>query len=431
MKVLCTTLGSPSHGRAQLPTLRALKAAGHDILVATAPDLADVFEPDGFRVLDCLPTISGETTQAAFKETLTAAGLPTEHRPEQSGSAAGRPPQSKIEIMHQKIMQVMTLALSGPLALRLREATLPVVRDFGPDLILRDGLDMSTVLVSEETGILQVATPSGAGNVIDPALIHSNLNAVREKLGLPRKDDPLSIVPYGRIDYVPPAFSFARHLPASFSYRQTLQVDQHAVLPSWIADLPADRPLVLAALGTALPMRHAAANADNPSPMTLVPGSDPVQTLGAIIDGVSRLDDCNVIVATSGLPVDRPDLPGHVHLTNRVPQPLLLESVDVFVTHGGFNSIRESLRTATPMAVFPHFGDQIHNAKRVQELGLGREITDRTADGVAAACRAVLGDGAITATTRAARLRMLALPEVESVATDLENLVERGTLVGH
>jgi len=127
-------------------------------------------------------------------------------------------------------------------------------------------------------------------------------------------------------------------------------------------------------------------------------------------------------VATSGVPADTDGLPPHVRVTDRLPQPLLLEAVDLFLTHGGFNSIRESLRTATPLAVLPQFGDQPDNARRVQELGLGREVTDRTPDGIAAACRAVLADPAYGVRARQARLAMLALPEIDNAVADLEKI---------
>jgi hypothetical protein len=56
---------------------------------------------------------------------------------------------------------------------------------------------------------------------------------------------------------------------------------------------------------------------------------DPVDTLRSMIRALSALDECTVIVATSGVPADSDGLPGHVHVTDRVPQPLLLESVDL------------------------------------------------------------------------------------------------------
>ncbi|QNP75015.1 glycosyltransferase family 1 protein [Streptomyces roseirectus] len=404
MRVLFTTLGSPSHGRAQLPLARALAAAGHDVLVATTPSLVSVFEKDDVRVT----TAMDEFTPHTF---IPPALLEQAARPGPDGEV----PQDVLE-------RVMPLAMSGPMARKLREWILPVAQEFRPDLILRDGMDLGSCLTAEQLGVPQLPTPSGSSNILDPAEVLPGLNALREEAGLPLQEDPLSVVPHGRIDYVPAAFSFAQHLPSSWSYRQPVTVDRRPVLPQWIADLPTDRPLVLAALGTALPMvREMTADGEEEQPPFPMP--DPVQTLRSMIAAVSRLEECTVVVSTSGIPADTDGLPPHVHVTDRVPQPLLLESVDLFLTHGGFNSIRESLRTATPMAVLPQFGDQFGNARRVQELGLGREVTDPTPDGITAAVRAVLADPDVGARARAARLAMLALPEIDSAVTDLEKLV--------
>ncbi|TDC22928.1 glycosyltransferase, partial [Streptomyces sp. 8K308] len=57
MRVMCTTMGSPSHGRAQLPLLRALSAAGHEVLVVTDEVLAPVFREDDVRVLTRMPDL--------------------------------------------------------------------------------------------------------------------------------------------------------------------------------------------------------------------------------------------------------------------------------------------------------------------------------------------------------------------------------------
>ncbi|MFD0392328.1 glycosyltransferase [Streptomyces nogalater] len=146
------------------------------------------------------------------------------------------------------------------------------------------------------------------------------------------------------------------------------------------------------------------------------------ESLAAILEAAAELDDCTVVVSTSGVPVDTEGLPGHVHVAERVPQPLLLESVDLFVTHGGFNSVREALRTGTPLAVLPHFGDQYTNAERVAELGLGGHITDRGARGIADMCRTLLADPAPRARMRAAQLAMLTLPDVEQAVGDLEGI---------
>ncbi|MCE0444840.1 hypothetical protein LT493_04710 [Streptomyces tricolor] len=110
---------------------------------------------------------------------------------------------------------------------------------------------MGAVLTAELLGVPQLPTPSGFGNILDPAETLEPLNERRRELGLPGQDDALSVVPHGRVDYVPPAFSFARHLPKAWSYRQTVDVERGGALPGWAAELPTDRPLVYAAIGTA------------------------------------------------------------------------------------------------------------------------------------------------------------------------------------
>lgn len=403
MRVLFTTVGSPSHGRAQLPLARALAAAGHEVLVATTALLVPVFERDDVRVVPCIEAFEPRAfLPPGLADDMQQPGLDDAQR-------------------RALIMAALSQAISGPMAQRILESVRPVAREFRPHLILRDGMDMSACLLAEQLGIPQLPTPSGSSNCLDPVGILPGLNARREDLGLPTQDDPLSLIPHGRIDYVPPAFSFAQYLPSSWAYRQTVAVDRGSVLPRWAEELPTDRPLVYAAIGTALPMFQDRPE-DGPAAQLPMQLPDPVETLSTIIKGVSALDDCTVVVSTSGVPVDTEALPAHVRLVDRLPQPLLLESVDLFLTHGGFNSIREAMRTATPMAVLPQFGDQHDNARRVQELGLGREITDSTADGITAACRAVLADPAATARARQARLTMLTLPEIEAAVPDLEKL---------
>jgi UDP:flavonoid glycosyltransferase YjiC (YdhE family) len=234
---------------------------------------------------------------------------------------------------------------------------------------------------------------------------------------LPAHRNPLSIFPDGRIDYLPPAYSFAPHLPRARSYRQSQTVDRVAVLPEWVTRLPSDRPLVFAALGTNLATRHALSAEATQLGLGV---ADPAGTLRAIIDGLSQLD-CVGVVATAG--VDDAEPAAHVHLTPWLPQPLLLECADLLLTHGGLNSIREAVRTGTAMAVLPQFADQPHNAQRVRELDLGRAIPEPSADAIAATCREVLTDPGITAAAKRAQRATLALPEIDKAAADLEKLI--------
>jgi MGT family glycosyltransferase len=55
-------------------------------------------------------------------------------------------------------------------------------------------------------------------------------------------------------------------------------------------------------------------------------------------------------------------------------QPAILPEVDVVITHGGNNTVTESLHFGKPMVVLPLFWDQHDNAQRMHELGLGRRL---------------------------------------------------------
>ncbi|CAG2167328.1 unnamed protein product [Oppiella nova] len=66
---------------------------------------------------------------------------------------------------------------------------------------------------------------------------------------------------------------------------------------------------------------------------------------------------------------DKYDLPDNMWGQQSVPQIQVLPVVDLVVTHGGNNTVTESLYFGKPMIVLPVFADQYDNAQRLHELG--------------------------------------------------------------
>ena len=69
------------------------------------------------------------------------------------------------------------------------------------------------------------------------------------------------------------------------------------------------------------------------------------------------------------------NVPSNIHIYPSVPQLAVLKMADVFVTHGGMNSVSEALVCGTPMVVIPFVSDQPVNAECVEKLGVGQKLS--------------------------------------------------------
>lgn len=67
------------------------------------------------------------------------------------------------------------------------------------------------------------------------------------------------------------------------------------------------------------------------------------------------------------------NIPDHVYIFNSVPQLEVLKHADLFITHGGLNSIKEAIYAEIPMLVYPVHSeyDPKGNAARILHHGLG------------------------------------------------------------
>lgn len=67
-------------------------------------------------------------------------------------------------------------------------------------------------------------------------------------------------------------------------------------------------------------------------------------------------------------------LPMNMFGAEHLPQTKILPLVDLVITHGGNNTVTESLFFGKPMIIMPFFADQYDNAQRLQELGYGARL---------------------------------------------------------
>ncbi len=80
------------------------------------------------------------------------------------------------------------------------------------------------------------------------------------------------------------------------------------------------------------------------------------------------------VILSVGKSIDPADLgaiPDNFTVAQFVPQLAILDEADLFVTHGGMNSINEAVMAGVPMVVVPNTIEQAVNANRVEQLHAG------------------------------------------------------------
>jgi len=128
--------------------------------------------------------------------------------------------------------------------------------------------------------------------------------------------------------------------------------------PAPPAERPVERPLVYVCFGTAYNFR--------------------AELFRAVIDALGG-QPLDVLISTGGGPVKQADLeplPENVEVREFVPAREVLARASVHITHGGCNSVHESLLAAVPMVCVPQAYDQFPFGWRLEQLGVGLKVTE-------------------------------------------------------
>ncbi|MBI5713232.1 MAG: glycosyl transferase [Chloroflexi bacterium] len=105
-------------------------------------------------------------------------------------------------------------------------------------------------------------------------------------------------------------------------------------------------------------------------------------------------DRYNVIMSIGNKidPVALGVIPSNFIVRPHVPQLEILQHADLFITHGGMNSVSEGCWYGVPMIVLPQVGDQVVIAGRIAQLGAAEKLTDITPRAIRALAEKVLSN---------------------------------------
>jgi hypothetical protein len=294
----------------------------------------------------------------------------------------------------------------GAAATRLLPDLIDVAREFCADVIVRENLEYAGCVAAEALGLPHACVAAGAEAALDQrARLAPALSKLRAQAGLAPDAD----MPYRHLHLCasPPRFDgpHAAHPETACFVRHRDTVDPTTPLPRWVVDR-GDLPLVLVSFGTVFhrtpgvyeTVLDAVGDAPAVTGIALGPGRDPT-LLGPV--------------------------PRRVHVQEWLPIPHLLDHAAAFVTHGGFNSVKEAMSRGVPMVVIPLASDQYYSAERCAALGLARVVppNDRTPARVRQELQALLHDPSYAAQAAGMAADIAALPPVETAMAALEALV--------
>jgi len=190
----------------------------------------------------------------------------------------------------------------------------------------------------------------------------------------------------------------------------------------------AGRQVIMSSMGTLVTSNHSINGWDARSGASSITGKQLCQavwagTFEAI--GAEDADSGPLIIVALGSqadPLGDIAVPANAVCVPSLQQVDLLHAgADLFLTHGGQNSFTEAMSFGTPIVVCPGFGDQIVNAQKAVELGVGlkvdRPMGDADEDGAAARCYRRKVSNAITAVLSQPKFKEAALLQAQKLRT--------------
>jgi MGT family glycosyltransferase len=176
------------------------------------------------------------------------------------------------------------------------------------------------------------------------------------------------------------------------------------------------------------------------APYEVEHGDEPVVylSLGSLASGdvelmrgliASLADSPYRVIVSKGPQHEELDLPANMTGAEFLPQASILPQVDLVITHGGNNTVTESLAFGKPMVLLPVFWDQYDNAQRMHETGVGIRLDTygHAPEELPAAVDRLLGDAGVRERLERIASRLQAAPGTERAADLVEELFRRGS----
>jgi UDP:flavonoid glycosyltransferase YjiC (YdhE family) len=373
VRVLVVSAPGVGHVFPMVPLTWALRAAGHDVLVATSSDGLAVAGA-GLPVVDALPGLDVREQFMTLRE---------QH------------PERFAEFVNRRITDVREMGEFLPVLTRpLLPGTLAAAERFRPDVVLQGALGGAGLVVAAKLGVPWVG--HGFGFVRGAGLAESfreHMAAEFEQHGveLPQRRAYIDVAPPSMVAGGPEGWSM-RYVPYNGG----------GVEPSWLDE--GRRPRVAVTLGTVAPTMN---------------GLGPVER---IIAAAPEVDAEFVLALGDKVDLDGlGPLPPNVRAAGWIPLNSLLATSSLLIHHGGAGTAMTPLAMGVPQLVAPSGADRYINADAVQDRGVGMQVDEHELD--ARVINQLLGEEKFRAAAAEVAAEIAVMPSPAEVAARLTDFV--------
>jgi len=433
MRVLFTTWAWPSHYDPMVPLAWAMRAAGHEVRMASQPELLPAMRASGLPVTAIGRDVDVAGAYRAGRELLERNGPPvvsgpprqksrrfTDHLADQIDTPElVRGYQLLRDLENEAISTFRALWVNSPLARPWRlslygevaqamlDDLLTLARSWKPDLIVFDPLTHAGPLAGKLLGIPTVRILFGPD--VNAYLGPAGVGEVLDKHGL----DDVDLHGDAAIDPCPASLQFINeNKPKPRIPVRYLPYSGIAEVPTWLLD-PPDRPRICLTWGTTN-HRLLGPAARGPS---------------ELLDGCAKLvaeRDAELVLA---IKADQrsllPDLPANVRVVESAPLDDLLVSCQAIVHQGGAGTMFTALRHGLPQIVLPHLFDAAANGFKIVATGAGQmhaAVGISSAD-VLAAGHELLDEPGYRASAQRLQREIQAMPSPADAVAELLSVV--------
>ncbi|MBT2229992.1 activator-dependent family glycosyltransferase [Nonomuraea sp. NEAU-A123] len=418
MRVLFTQHAANAHLFLMVPIAWAMKAAGHEVIVAGQPDIVDAITQTGLTALSV-----GRTADMAER----LAETPMDRQIYGSGFDIA---EERPEVLTYEYVRDCLAAFCSPLALdfitddAMYDDLVAFCRSWQPDLVVWDAITFPGPVAARACGAAQVRTTFGRDHWARMRSLFLKLRA--QQAGDPREDpvadwitpklakygcdfDEEVILGQATIDSMPAWLRF----PVEHDYLPIRFVPHNgpATFPAWLKDAPTRRRICFT-LGVSGREVWGGRGSVMPS---------------ELFEAVADLD-VEVVATLNANQLDDTKVPDNVRIVDFVPLNSLLPGCSAVVHHGGTGTTGTALVHGVPQLIIPaQLYDEGGMAQQLalQGVGLLIEPEELSAATLRAGLLRLLDDP--TFRENAARIQrdMAETPTPHDGVRDLEELVAR------